>query len=320
MCKNAGKTTALNRLIRECGALNDVVAVTSIGRDGEDSDLVTHTKKPGIYIFRGTVIATAAGLLKYCDITKEILCATGIFTPLGEIVLVRAKSDGFVQLAGPSMSSQMEQISALFRQYGAERIFIDGALGRKSLCTRRVCESTILCTGASYHKDISTVVQDTAFICELIGLPQSGFLSGRELPDDVSCKYIPIYDESELAVPKDAQSPEKLWRKGNPNPPGQIFVHGGWTEAMAERLLKSDANLRNRTLIFKDGSRILISSGLYRKLKMRGLSFAVAESIQLLAVTVNPFSAYGYPFDAKEFYGRIKDAVNVPVYDVGETL
>ena len=49
MCKNAGKTTVLNRLIQELSHSGQVLALTSIGRDGEDKDLVTGTKKPGIY-------------------------------------------------------------------------------------------------------------------------------------------------------------------------------------------------------------------------------------------------------------------------------
>ena len=49
MCKNAGKTTAMNRLIRELAAAGQgPVALTSIGRDGEATDLVTGTSKPPI--------------------------------------------------------------------------------------------------------------------------------------------------------------------------------------------------------------------------------------------------------------------------------
>ncbi len=316
MCKNAGKTTTLNCLIREFEERGEPVAVTSIGRDGESTDLVTNTAKPGIYVYQGTVIATAADLLKYCDITKEILAATGIYTPLGEIVLLRAKSDGFVQVAGPSMAAQLAGISGLFRQFGAGRILIDGALGRKSLCTKRVSASTILCTGASYHKDIETVVRDTAFICELLRLEEAGLSPDDRLLEQTEFKYIPLYRGREPGVPEEKQEPGVLWRRGNPDAPEKILVQGGLTDAMVKPLLMGNTDLREKTLIVKDGSRILLSCDLYQKLKRRGLRFAVLDAIDLLAVTINPFSAYGYPFDPDEFYEKMSRAVAVPVYNI----
>ena len=69
MCKNAGKTTALNALIRGAKARGVSLALTSIGRDGEREDLVTGTNKPPIYMTGGTLFATARGLLPKCDVT-----------------------------------------------------------------------------------------------------------------------------------------------------------------------------------------------------------------------------------------------------------
>lgn len=67
MCKNAGKTTTLNQLIAELKRNGVSFGATSVGRDGESTDLVTNTVKPGIFVYKGTIVATAADLLKYCD-------------------------------------------------------------------------------------------------------------------------------------------------------------------------------------------------------------------------------------------------------------
>ena len=115
MCKNAGKTTTLNQLIAELKRNGVSFGATSVGRDGESTDLVTNTVKPGIFVYKGTIVATAADLLKYCDTTREILCSTGIYTPMGEIIIFRARTDGFVQIAGPSMTSQLAEVSELIR-------------------------------------------------------------------------------------------------------------------------------------------------------------------------------------------------------------
>ncbi len=173
MCKNAGKTTVLNRLI---GLLKDdprVPGLTSIGRDGESVDIVTGTEKPGIWVRRGALVATAADMLRLCDTTREILYTTGVFTPLGEVVVFRALSDGYVQLAGPSMNGQLAELSETLGDLGAGVVLIDGAISRKTLAAPAVSEATILCSGASYAADMETVVADTAYICELLTLPRS---------------------------------------------------------------------------------------------------------------------------------------------------
>ena len=71
MCKNAGKTTALRTILREDDGRYGPLGLTSIGRDGEREDIVTGTKKPQLYIREGTLVATAQGLLPFCDISQE---------------------------------------------------------------------------------------------------------------------------------------------------------------------------------------------------------------------------------------------------------
>ena len=108
MCKNAGKTTMLNWMLHH-DRLRGTLGLTSIGRDGESTDVVTGTEKPGIFVREGTLIATARDMLRLGDVTTEILATTGIPTPLGEVVILRARSAGNVQLAGPSITSQLRR-------------------------------------------------------------------------------------------------------------------------------------------------------------------------------------------------------------------
>ena len=127
MCKNAGKTTALCRLIREFGETDAAPpAATSIGRDGETRDLVTGTEKPPIYMYEGMLAATARELLPLADVSREILAGTGLYTSLGEVMIFRARSDGFVQLAGPGIVEHLEPLKKMLRELGAGRILIDG--------------------------------------------------------------------------------------------------------------------------------------------------------------------------------------------------
>lgn len=173
MGKNAGKTTVLNRLLSLAAESALVLALTSIGRDGETSDIVTGTKKPAIWVRRGTLIATAADMLRRGDVTPEILCTTDLWTPLGEVIVLRALSDGYVQLAGPSIAGQLECLAEELLARGADRVLIDGAVHRKSLAAPVVSEATVLCAGASYSPDMDTVVRDTAHVCRVLTLPET---------------------------------------------------------------------------------------------------------------------------------------------------
>ncbi len=179
ICKNAGKTTVLNRLLSLMHDDPRVAAITSIGRDGEAVDVVTGTEKPGVFVRAGTLVATASGLLRHCDATREILDATGFATPLGEVVVFRALSDGAVQLAGPSMVEQMAALVKTLRAFGADITIVDGAVGRRSPAVPAVSEAVILCAGASFSPDIDAVVAETAYQCQKLLLPVSPGESAR---------------------------------------------------------------------------------------------------------------------------------------------
>ena len=175
LCKNAGKTTALHRLIREHAAAGIPIGLTSVGRDGERRDLVTGTDKPPVFLYDGMLAATAEGLLPFCDVSREILELTGIHTSLGRVALFRARSDGFVQLAGPSIVEQLTPLRETFAAHGAERVLIDGALGRRSPAAAAAGPGgcVILATGASLDRDMDTVAAETAFAAELLTLPKA---------------------------------------------------------------------------------------------------------------------------------------------------
>lgn len=299
MCKNAGKTTALNALIRGAKMRGVSLALTSIGRDGEREDLITGTNKPPIYVTGGTLFATARGLLPKCDVTGELLDLTGIHTPLGEVAILRALSDGFVELAGPSMTEQIVSLTAKLKGFGAENVLIDGALFRRSLCAPEAAEGVILSTGASYGPDMEKTAADTAFVAQLLTLPVSGpwpDMAGRRFAREEA-----LFDELAEAL----------------EGPGDIlYVTGAFTDAMAATLLRRKA--LPKQIAVEDGTRLLLSRENYEKLRARGVSFRVRRQNALVAVTVNPFSACGAPYDAAAFQELVARKVDVPVVNIWE--
>ncbi len=290
MCKNAGKTTMLNWLLAHSGR-GRVLGLTSIGRDGESTDVVTGTEKPSIFVPAGTLIATARDMLWLGDVTKEILVSTGIPTPLGEVIIMRARSDGYVQLAGPSITTQLKSVSQTFFDLGAEQSIIDGALGRKSLGARQVAEGIVLCTGASYHMRMEKVIADTVSIYRIMNLPKA--------------QTVPAAPEGTL---------EQCLKEQ-----GEALVTGALTDSMVLPLLRAGVLRKNR-LVVADPSKVLLSPDTLDKMQLREVRLETAEAARTLCITVNPVSAYGWKFDKDEFRARLQEAVDVPVINVKEEL
>ena len=290
MCKNAGKTTVLNWLLQH-SRRGRVLGLTSIGRDGESTDVVTGTEKPSIYVPEGTLVATAQDMLKLGDITQEILMTTGIPTPLGEVIIVRARSDGYVQLAGPSITTQLQDLADWFFELGAEQSIVDGALGRKSLGARAVAEGVILCTGASYHMDMNKVIEDTVNIYRIMNLPKA-----------------------ETLPPEPEEGLEECLKQY-----GEALIPGALTDSMILPLLRSGV-LRNGRLVVKDPSKVLVRTDTLDKLATRDVKLEAVDAAKTLCVTINPVSAHGWKFDKDKFMEKMSAAVDVPVINVKEEL
>lgn len=311
MCKNAGKTTVLNRLIREFAASNQPIGLTSIGRDGEKSDVVTNTGKPEIFVHRGTMIATASGVIEMGNVSREIYDVTDISTPMGNVIVFKAMSDGYVQLAGPSMTSQLKIIRNQLELFGAKHIFIDGALSRKSLSMPSVSEAAVLASGASYSPDINKTVQDTVYCVELLNLGETEY----EIPTSEG-KFMLISSDNTIGVDNVSSAVDML-RK---NEYAALFIKGALTDSLASAFLSGGKFKYPLKMIAEDASRILLTQGTYKKLLLAGVEFAVQKKIHLAAVTVNPFSAYGLHYNAAEFTEKMENAIRsrVPVINVVE--
>ncbi len=317
MEKNVGKTTLLNKLINDIG-IKKVLGITSIGRDGEDVDVVTSTDKPRIYIRRGSIIATGRDCLSKCDITKEILYVTDFTTPMGDIVVVRALSDGYVDIAGPSYNTQVKKIIELMESFGSEITIIDGALSRKSTAISDVSDATILATGAALSLDMLKVIEETKKTVNFLQLEELEekaleikkdfeVVKALYIKRDGSKNFIDVNNSIDLA--------KKI--KENLNEEVQYFcIRGAVTEKIMETFIETRGCFLDLNIVVEDGTKFFIDNGLYNKAKMCGIKFKVLNKINLLFVTCNPHSPLGIDFDKNEFKRRLMEEITVPIIDV----
>ncbi len=213
--KNAGKTTALNFLLREFP--RPLSGVTSIGRDGERLDVLEKHAKPAIHVSDGTIFATAQSCLSQIEGRFTVLESTAISTPLGPVSLCQADALCRVELAGPSRVGDLARISRRMRELGAARVWIDGAFDRVAGASGGLSGAVLLAAGSAGRAD----VEDAA----------------RDIQNYVRRFQLPVWSEDEdstggwtkLSSLTDAQLPELAGaRVVVPGPASCLLDEAGW--------------------------------------------------------------------------------------------
>jgi len=269
------------------------LGIVSVGYEGEDTDLVSNTSKPRIYVKKDSIIATAKNLIKDSDITLKIIDNTMIQSPLGEIIIVKALSNGFIKVAGPSIVKDLEIVVNKMLNFGAENIIIDGALSRTSLSKNRYSSTCILATSANLNPDINKTVEETKMFLNILTLPKTKIV----FSDNTS-------DYQEIAMENDTY----------------LYIKGALTDKKLKNILQSNDNKKKLTLVTDHPSHILISLNLYNQLTLLDIKLEVINDIDVSLVTINPTSVKGYKFDAKEFQDLVQANTSIPVINVLEVI
>lgn len=308
LAKNVGKTTTLNYLIDNLKA--EVLGLTSIGYDGEKIDHVTLTKKPEIYVNKGTLIATARGCLSQSDITKKIVATTNIFTPLGEVIIFKSLSQGKVILAGPNSNAQLKVVKDLLLKLGATKVLIDGAISRKSQADGLISDATILCTGASVNRSIKQVVDETLFTYQMLTLP----VIGNELKFKFNLAPLSVIDDegNQIVIPsKTALNSEMLMDYLTPKTKF-LIIQGALTNTVLNKVLRMPQPLN---LIVESGLKCFINKNMYQQFCDRGGKIFCLRNINVVLITVNPFSPEDNSF-MLEISEKLKEELDIPIFNV----
>lgn len=305
LCKNAGKTTAMCRLISELA--DECLAMTSVGRDGERTDVVTGTEKPEIWVRQGTLFATAKGLLPLCDVTVEVMASTDVLTPLGQVAVFHARSDGYVQLAGPSAVRQLEPLKQVFHKLGAQRILIDGAAGRKSLAGAGENGCAILCVGASMEGTIEHIAAETAHVCNL-------FAAEPVALNHQNARFA-LFDTNGDPLPLETGADGLPVWKNLPRTHCFLWTSGGITTPTLRTLAQRGAPT---TIVAPDATHFLFDRATAQLFARHGGQLQVDHPLKIAAICANPWSAYGKHLDQNELLAALRNTIHIPVVNVKE--
>ena len=320
MSKNSGKTVTLNKLIQEDMEEGIPIGMTSIGRDGESLDRVTETEKPRIFAEENTIIATTTSLLEMGDASIEILKVTPFTTPLGHVVIGRVKSPGYIEIAGPQSLRDIRYVCDIMLGLGARFVIIDGAIDRKSSAAPAISEATILSTGAILSRDINRVLEETIHTVDLLSLPQieeDDLEKARKLIFEDKIGVISKNGEIDIipidtALGKGHRIGEYLDEDSR-----YLVVPGSLVKGTLEDITRSTRAYKNIDIVVADGTKVFIPPKDYLFFKRIGISIKVAYPINLIGLTVNPYSPSGYFFEPKNFLEKMKEYIkDIPVMDI----
>ena len=320
LAKNVSKTTTLNHIIQTLKG-NYILGLTSIGRDGEKYDAITTLPKPRIFVESGVLMATAARSIQNSEAKIEIIKKTGINTPMGEIVIARVISNGYIELAGPSINSELTFVCKELLNLGSNLILIDGAFDRRSYASPLVSEATILSTGASVSKKIQEVIDITHHAMNLISLENEENIQIINLAKNIITKAkIGIINEDHsvkmLELLTALDSVDEILNFMT-NKSKVLVISGAITDKFLEEFMKKSDLYRNIKILVPDATKLFLNKTTFEKYSKKGGVIKVLNKIKIIVVTINPTSPLGYKFDKSKFLNELKRGVTIPIYDLG---
>jgi len=326
LAKNTGKTETLAALLREHAAAGRPVGVTSIGRDGEQHDVIdARIEKPRVQLQAGDLVATTGALLRASGVAHERLSRTGVRTPLGEVVLARMSKPGAVEVAGPSAAADLRSVGEEMLLLGAEQALLDGAIDRRAASSPAVADGLVMATGAILGEDIEDVVRATSEAVDLVRLPAAGGEGaaaaagaggeGASSADDADGEHVTL--ERRLVLGAEPAEIATLLRE-HPRL-STLTVDGALGERFLEGLLaaRSERAGRELRIIAADPTKVFLSRHGTRWYERQGITIEVRRTIALKAITVNPVAPQSHRFDSRQLRELIaSDVPDVPVLDV----
>lgn len=312
--KNTGKTETLKYVLDRLPVDKKRIVVTSIGIDGETTDQVTLTQKPEIVLREGMYFGTSEMHYRQRRLVSELIDVSDVTTSLGRVVTAKAVTDGKILLSGPASTVSLRRWMTDMKRFDIDLVIIDGALSRMSSASPAVSQSMILATGAAYSANLTTLVQKTAFVVNLISLPLTDSESIHRLqPLEKGVWWTD--DKGKLHELNGVTSLSQEIRFEGMKQCQQLYVAGALVDGFLEKVRKNK-NLRQTEIVVRDFTKIFVTPLQYKAFLKSGGSIHVLQKSQLLAITVNPTSPNGYVLDSDLLCGKLSEATGLPAFDL----
>lgn len=319
LSKNAGKTVALNHLIRAAAEQGLTLGLVSTGRDGEEKDAVTELPKPQIWAPEGTWVATARKALQAGSADVQVLRELPHATPFGKVVMGRVAAAGEILLIGSGSTKRIAELLGALEACGTDLCLVDGSFDRMAAAAPAVTGRVVLAAGAAYSTAMGETVGQVRHLLDLFDLPTAP--APYDLPVARAVRTGPVSlvhthgEPQPVNVVSALADPEPIAAAAEQAGPGAMLVLSG---ALSDRLLLTliKRRLYGVGIVVHDPTHILVGRNLWRRWRNQGGQAYVRHPVKLLAVTTNPHSPVGQDYDPHAFFEAIASIAGRPVFDL----
>ena len=287
--KNIGKTTVLNWISRIWAKNAQTTFLLSIGRDGEEVDVLDARPKPrvdlpkGNYALSGERVLTTPALL-------EVIEVFPFETAAGRPIVFKAMEDTTIELINPGGLKNLTEITDRFLgERVCDRVLVDGAFNRLSHAQWTVADYVLLVTGAEAQGTFEEILERTVYLVErlekLSCAPEWRKRIEETIQHDSRLILFPKGGKPVAVAETLLQNPKMITQMENAE---AVYLEGALTQGVAEKLLQEKIET---DLIVRDGPCIQVDYGLFRRMQARGLRLSVLYPIPVVGIFVNSFGA-----------------------------
>ena len=286
LAKNAGKTTVVNHLLER---MEGRVGLASLGLDGEAKDQLTGLAKPRIAPPAGALVLTTTEIRGQTPIVQELPYRTAA----GRVVIVAAAGGAPVVVSGPTRLDELDAALDALRAAGAERLLLEGALGRLGTAAPGRADAVVLAAGASLAEGGDDLALRLRLSVDALDLPAAGSDA------DVTLTHGAGFEAEAAAEVHDGAVAE---------------LPGALTDPLLEALMRAR---RRATLVVADATRVLAGPQTVARARRAGVELAARRRLRIVALTSSPFhpDAARTPDEAFRALAGAS-AGRWPVYDV----
>jgi hypothetical protein len=306
LSKNAGKTTFLNWIVSKFA--DKKIGIITTGRDGEDNDLVGGHKKPKVLVPAGSFFSTGEKVIKREANSIKIITKLPYIAGGQRLWLVQATEQIYSEIIGPATAFDQVELAKKIISLGANHVFIDGSLDRKSIALSDEIDALILVAGASggdlnyINKEISRIALLADF--PKIKIPIEDYTKiSYKLDNKIFTTELDSILNQEKRILEIADIDEAEW----------IYFPKAFTSINYEKLHSA---LKKVKFIFYHPLHIQLK---YNQLERIVTKTFVLSKIKIDAIVLNSYSVKGNHLDCELLRSEIRNRFSeIPVIDITE--
>jgi hypothetical protein len=308
--KNCGKTSLLNYLLS--GLKDKNAGVLTTGRDGEERDEVFGNPKPPVRLAAGTLFTSVSDAIDKLGSSVEVLDRLPFQAGNKKLWLLKALADVETEITGPANVAAQVNIAELMQSKGANIVFIDGSLDRKSIVLHPAVQGVFLVAGSSYGS-LEKITAELEKLFILAQIPVTRENAGQ-LSDYVAYRINHKWHKTELtSLLGNEQDFSGLLAGSDIN---VLYIPGALTDSLYQNL--KPVLRKVGKIIFRHPLNLHLSkSNLDTLLSLNKIS--CLQSFKIIAAAVNSWSVNGQHLDSSQLRGIVrKHLQSIPVIDIFE--